>query len=95
MGSSSLRRGDDGHRATVPRVLAALPGAALRALVGQMPEWLWRVLLALCGMVLLLAPLLLWVAWTRSGYLAILASAGVAMGIAYLLVRHAPEHRQL
>ena len=95
MESSSLQRGGDGHDATVPRVLAALPGAALRALVGRMPEWLWRVLLALCGMVLLLAPLLLWVAWTRSGYLAVLASAGVAMFIAYLLVHHAPEHRQL
>ena len=101
MGSSSLRRGDDGdgdgngNDATALRVLAALPGAALRALVGRTPEWLWRTLLALCGTVLLLAPLLLWVAWSRSGYLAVLASAGVAFGIAYLLVRHAPEHRQL
>ena len=95
MGSSSLRRGGDGHDTTVPRVLAALPGATLRALVGRMPEWLWRALLALCGTVLLLAPLLLWVAWTRAGYLAVLASAGAAMVIAYLLVRHAPEHHRL
>ena len=95
MGLSSLRRGGDGHDATVARVLAALPGATLRALVGRMPEGLWRALIALCGTVLLLAPLLLWVAWSQSGYLAVLASAGVAFGIAYLLVRHAPEHREL
>lgn len=77
------------------RVVSAIPGAALRALVGRMPELVWRALLAICGAVLLLAPLLLWVAWSREGYLAILACAGAAMGIAYLLVRHAPEHRRL
>ena len=95
MASSPLRRGDSDHDAALPRVLAALPGAALRALVAHMPVRLWRALLALCGAVLLLCPLLLWVAWTRSGYLAILAGAAAALVIAYLLVRHAPEHRRL
>ncbi|MCY4450904.1 MAG: hypothetical protein OXC01_03035 [Immundisolibacterales bacterium] len=94
MGSSPLRRGDAGRPPLLP-VLAAVPGAAMRALVARMPEPLWRALLGICGAVLLLAPLLLWVSWSRSGYLAILASAAAAMGIAYLLVRHAPEHRRL
>ena len=76
-------------------MLAALPGAALRALVGRMPVGLWRFLIGLCAFVLLLAPLLLWVAWTRSGYLAVLASAAVALVVAYVLVRHAPERRRL
>ena len=81
--------------ASLPRVLAALPGAALRTLLARMPEPLWRALLTLCSVVLLLAPLLLWVAWSRSGFLAVLACAGTAMGIAYLLVRYAPDHRRL
>ena len=95
MGSSLHRGGGDGRDTTLTRVVAALPGAALRALVGRMSEWLWRALLTLCGAVLLLAPLLLWVSWTRSGFIAVLASAAVALVIAYLLVRHAPEHRRL
>ena len=95
MRSNSLRASGARHDATVPRVLAALPGAALRALVARIPLQLWRFLIGLCAFVLLLAPLLLWVAWTRSGYLAVLTSAGVALVVAYVLVRHAPEHRQL
>ena len=95
MGSNSLLRGHEGHDATVPRVLAALPGAALRALVARMPVGLWRFLVGFCTVVLLLAPLLLWVSWTRSGFIAVFVSAAVALVIAYLLVRHAPEHRQL
>ena len=94
MGPSWFRRGDDGTP-PLARVLVALPGALLRALVGRMPVPLWRAVIGVCAFVLLLAPLLLWVAWTRSGYLAVLASAGVAMVLAYLLVRHAPEHREL
>ena len=80
---------------TLPGVLTALPGAALRALVGRIPVGMWRFLVGFCTVVLLLAPLLLWVSWTRSGYLWVLASAAVALVIAYLLVRHAPEHRKL
>ena len=94
MGSSTLQRGGT-VQAPLLRVVAAVPGAALRAVVARMPEPLWRALLGICGAVLLLAPLLLWVSWSRSGYLAILASAAAAMCIAYLLVRHAPEHRRL
>ena len=94
MGSSTLQRGDD-VRPSLLRVLAAVPGAAMRALVARIPEPLWRALLGICGTVLLLAPLLLWVSWSRAGFLAILAGAAVAMGIAYLLVRHAPDHRRL
>ena len=97
MGTSSLRHAGrgGGNDAPLARVLASLPGAALRALVARMPVGLWRFLVGLCTVVLLLAPLLLWVSWTRSGYLTVLASAAVALVIAYLLVRHAPEHRQL
>ena len=95
MARSPLRRGHTGLDDTLARVLAALPGAALRALVGRIPVRLWRFLVGFCTVVLLLAPLLLWVSWTRSGYLWVLASAAVAMVIAYLLVRHAPEHGQL
>ena len=95
MGSSLLRRGGAGHDTTLLGVIAALPGAALRALVTRMPVGLWRFLVGLCTVVLLLAPLLLWVSWTRSGFIAVFTSAAVALVIAYLLVRHAPEHRQL
>ena len=70
-------------------------GAALRALVARMPVGLWRFLVGFCTVVLLLAPLLLWVSWTRSGFIAVMVSAAVALVIAYLLVRHAPEHRKL
>ena len=80
---------------SLPAVLAALPGAALRAIVARMPVGLWRFLVGFCTVVLLLAPLLLWVSWTRSGFIAVIVCAAVALVIAYLLVRHAPEHRQL
>jgi hypothetical protein len=95
MGSSSLRRSGVGNDATLLGVLAELPGAALRAVVARMPVRLWRFLVGFCTIVLLLAPLLLWVSWTRSGFIAVFVSAAVALVIAYLLVRHAPEHRKL
>ena len=95
MGSSSLRRGGAGNDTSLLGVLAALPGAALHTLVARMPVRLWRFLVGFCTVVLLLAPLLLWVSWTRSGFIAVFVSAAVALVIAYLLVRHAPEHRQL
>ena len=95
MGSSSIRRGGAGRDATLLGVLTALPGAALRALVARMPVGLWRFLVGFCTVVLLLAPLLLWVSWTRSGFIAVFVSAAVALVVAYLLVRHAPEHRKL
>ena len=94
MGARSLPR-NGAKDGSLLRVVAALPGAALRSLVARMPVRLWRALIGSCAFVLLLAPLLLWVSWTRSGYLAVLASAAGAMLIAYLLVRHAPEHREL
>ena len=94
MNSSSLQRGATG-RAPLLRVLAAVPAAALRALVARMPDWLWRTLLGVCGAVLLLAPLLLWVSWSRSGYLAVLASAAAAMGLACLLLHYASDGRRL
>ena len=95
MGSRSIRRGGAGGDTPLPGVLAALPGAALRTLVARIPVGLWRFLVGFCTVVLLLAPLLLWVSWTRSGFIAVMVSAAVALVIAYLLVRHAPEHRQL
>ena len=95
MGTRSTRRAGAGLDTTLPGVLAALPGASLRALVARMPVGLWRFLVGLCAVVLLLAPLLLWVSWTRSGFIAVFVSAAVALVIAYLLVRHAPEHRKL
>ena len=95
MGSRPIRRTGAGSDPTLPGVLAALPGAALRALVARMPVGLWRFLVGFCTVVLLLAPLLLWVSWTRSGFIAVFVSAAVALVIAYLLVRHAPEHREL
>ena len=63
--------------------------------MARIPVGLWRFLVGFCTVVLLLAPLLLWVSWTRSGFIAVMVSAAVALVIAYLLVRHAPEHRQL
>ena len=95
MGSRSIRSAGAGSDTTLLGVLAALPGAALRALVARMPVGLWRFLIGFCAVVLLLAPLLLWVSWTRSGFIAVFVSAAVAIVIAYLLVRHAPEHRKL
>jgi len=94
MGTRSLPR-NGAKDGSLLHVVAAIPGAALRSLVARMPVPLWRALLGLCGAVLLVAPLLLWVAWSRTGYLTVLASAAVALVIAYLLVRHAPEHRRL
>ena len=96
MGSRLIRRGGAGQdTTTLPGVLRALPGAALRALVARIPVPLWRFLVGLCAVVLLLAPLLLWVSWTQSGFIAVFVSAAVALVVAYLLVRHAPEHRRL
>ena len=96
MGSGLLRSaGASNDTSTLPGVLRALPGAVLRALVARIPAGLWRFLVGFCTVLLLLAPLLLWVSWTRSGFIAVIVSAAVALVIAYLLIRHAPEHRQL
>jgi hypothetical protein len=48
-------------------------------------------IIACCALIALVAPLLLWISWSKTGFFIILATAAVAVGIIQLLVWLYPD----
>ena len=68
------------------RLLAAIPLAALRLWVGKLPPALVGILLTVCGLVLIVSPLALWIAWSPAVFNIVLGITGVALLAAITLV---------
>lgn len=79
-------RNDGGSTESVLRLLGAVPISAARAAVQKIPPRLMGVLLTLCGLILILSPLALWISWTKTIFNAVLSTAILALVVAYGLI---------
>ncbi len=52
---------------------------------------LHEALVAICGLVALISPVVLWSAWSPAVFMAVLASGCAAILVAYLLILSAPD----
>jgi len=72
-------------------LLGQLVHALLRAGFDRLPIKLVDRTIATCALVALICPLLLWISWSKAGFLIITGTAAAAVGIIYLLVWLYPE----
>jgi hypothetical protein len=68
------------------RLLGAVPLAVAQACVQKIPPALMGVLLTVCGLVLILSPLALWISWTTTIFNTVLSAALLALVIAFALI---------
>jgi hypothetical protein len=73
------------------RLLAELMHALLRSGFDHIPIAAINRIIAGCALIALVAPLLLWVSWSKTGFFIIIGMAAIAVGIIYLLVWLYPE----
>jgi hypothetical protein len=52
---------------------------------------LYEALVAICGLVALISPVVLWSAWSPTVFMAVLASGCAAILLAYVLILSAPD----
>lgn len=71
-------------------VLMLLAGF-ISAGVSAIPERVRHGCISTCGMVVLFAPLMLWISWSKVVFYLVLSSGSCAVLIIWLLVRFAPE----
>ena len=67
-------------------LLVAVPLAAARAFVHKIPPALMGVMLTVCGLILILSPLALWISWTKTIFNTVLSTALIALVIAFALI---------
>jgi amino acid transporter len=60
--------------------------AALRAVVHRFSPTAVETVLTICGLILILSPLALWISWTKAIFYSVLGVAGVALFVAYAMV---------
>lgn len=75
----------------LPRLFAQLVHALLRTGFDHIPISVVNRIIASCALIALVAPLLLWVSWSKTGFFIIIGMAALAVGIIYLLVWLYPE----
>ena len=84
-GSASVH--DDG----LHTLLGQLAHAALAAGLRRVPIAVINRTIAGCALIALIAPLLLWISWSKTGFFVIIATAAAAVGIIRLLVWLYPD----
>jgi hypothetical protein len=52
---------------------------------------LYEALVAICGLVALISPVVLWSAWSPTVFMAVLATGCAAILLAYVLILSAPD----
>jgi len=65
--------------------------AGLRAVLDRVPVKVIDRVIAGCALVALVAPLLLWISWSKTGFFIIIATAAAAVGIIWVLIWVYPE----
>ncbi len=76
---------------SLPVLLGQLVHALLTAGFARVPMVVINRVIAVCALLALVAPLLLWVSWSKTGFFIIIGMAVTAVGIIYLLVWLYPE----
>jgi hypothetical protein len=79
------------HGDALGPLLAQLAHAVLARACARLPLVLVNRIIACCALIALIAPLLLWISWSKTGFFIILATAAVAVGIIQLLVWLYPD----
>ena len=74
----------------LPRLLAMLVHALLGRMRDRAPESVSRVGITVCGLVLMVTPLALWVAWSKTVLLTVLVICLVAVALLLVFVWLAP-----
>lgn len=82
---------DGGSTESLPALLAQLVHALLRTGFDLVPISIINRIIAGCALVALVAPLLLWISWSKAGFFIIIGTAATAVGIIYLLIWLYPE----
>jgi hypothetical protein len=72
-------------------LLRQLVHAGLRAGFDRLPIVVVNRIIAGCALAALVAPLLLWISWSKTGFFIIVGGAMTAVAIIYLLVWLYPE----
>ena len=72
-------------------LFAQLVHACLKAAFDRVPIAVVDRVITGCALFALVTPLLLWVSWSKSGFLIILATAAACVGIIWLLIWLYPE----
>ena len=75
----------------LPTLLLQLVQASLRTLFNHVPVRIIDRVITCCALVALVTPLLLWVSWSKTGFLIILGTAAACVGLIWLLVWLYPE----
>jgi hypothetical protein len=76
---------------TLPVLLSQLVHALLRTGFDLVPITAINRIIAGCALVALVAPLLLWISWSKAGFFIIIGTAATAVGIIYLLIWLYPD----
>ena len=71
---------------TILSLLLAIPIAATQNVIQRLPRPAVGVILTVCGFILILSPLALWISWTPVIFNTVLGLALVALVIAYAIV---------
>ena len=78
-------------REGLAHALADVIKALLAAPVRRIPQRVSERLIAALALIALVCPLLLWVSWSRTGFLILVGTALVSIGIIYLLIWVHPD----
>ncbi|MFT5392153.1 MAG: amino acid transporter [Gammaproteobacteria bacterium] len=85
--SPHKRNDSDAQQAdSILGLLVTVPVAALRAVVHRFSPTAVEAILTICGLILILSPLALWISWTKAIFYSVLGVAGVALFVAYAMV---------
>lgn len=72
-------------------LLRRIPGAFGRRIRSVVPDAFANALLTICGLIVLVTPLALWVAWTKQIFFAVLGGGLIAFFIALAVIATAPD----
>ena len=86
-----MSRGAPAPEESIRILLRRIPGALLRRIRSLVPDAVANALLMICGLIVLVTPLGLWVAWTTQIFFAVLAGGLIAFFIALAVIAAAPD----
>ena len=76
---------------SIGTLLRRVPGALLQRIRSVIPDAVANALLVICGLIVLVTPLGLWVAWTTQIFFAVLIGGLIAFFIALAVIATAPD----
>ena len=75
----------------LPKAFGVLGVAVLLAPLRRLSPRASEYVITGCALWALVVPLVLWISWSRTGFLILVASAGIAIALIYLLIQIHPD----